>query len=248
MRYVCAFVFLFFGYAFLGNATPAAAGSGVTCRSVNHQYQHCHVDARGEVRLDRQLSDAPCIRGRTWGQDRQGIWVDKGCQAKFELEEKHGHGHRRHGRESRDNNVITCRSEDYKHKHCRVRTDGVVRLERQLSDARCVRGRTWGQDQGGIWVDRGCQAQFVIEEGRRGGYPDSAQSDLITCKSKNYRRNICYLRMEGDAQLVRKLSDAPCIEGRTWGQDGRGIWVDNGCHAEFAVNQRGAPPLRIPWW
>jgi hypothetical protein len=36
-------------------------------------------------------------------------------------------------------------------------------LERQLSDARCIRGDNWGVDRGGIWVDRGCAAEFRVE-------------------------------------------------------------------------------------
>jgi len=37
------------------------------------------------VRLARQLSSAPCIRGRTWGADRQGIWVSRGCRGDFRV-------------------------------------------------------------------------------------------------------------------------------------------------------------------
>ena len=33
----------------------------------------------------RKLSDAPCIQGRTWGYDRNRIWVDRGCRALFEV-------------------------------------------------------------------------------------------------------------------------------------------------------------------
>ena len=37
----------------------------------------------------------------------------------------------------------------------------------------------------------------------------------------------------GRVQLVRQLSSAACIEGRTWGQDARGVWVTDGCRGEF---------------
>jgi hypothetical protein len=36
-------------------------------------------------------------------------------------------------------------------------------------------------------------------------------------------------------QLLRTLSDSACIEGRTWGWDRNGVWVDRGCRAEFSV-------------
>jgi hypothetical protein len=44
------------------------------------------VERRGQVRLQRQLSDTRCIRGDNWGVDRSGIWVDRGCSAEFVIE------------------------------------------------------------------------------------------------------------------------------------------------------------------
>ena len=43
---------------------------------------------------------------------------------------------------------------------------------------------------------------------------------------------------QGRAQMTRQISGSACIEGQTWGQDNRGIWVDRGCRAEFQVNGR----------
>jgi len=37
-----------------------------------------------------------------------------------------------------------------------------VRLQKNLSDTRCVRNDNWGIDRRGIWVDRGCAARFTI--------------------------------------------------------------------------------------
>jgi Protein of unknown function (DUF3011) len=45
---------------------------------------------------------------------------------------------------------------------CRVNTSGGVRLVRQRGDADCIYNRTWGYDRGGIWVDRGCRADFEV--------------------------------------------------------------------------------------
>jgi hypothetical protein len=45
----------------------------------------CRVDTRGGVRLVRQRSESPCYQGSTWGWDRRGIWVDRGCRADFAL-------------------------------------------------------------------------------------------------------------------------------------------------------------------
>jgi hypothetical protein len=34
-------------------------------------------------------------------------------------------------------------------------------MTRQLGDVRCIEGENWGRDRDGIWVDRGCRAEFM---------------------------------------------------------------------------------------
>ena len=34
---------------------------------------------------------------------------------------------------------------------------------------------------------------------------------------------------------MQQRSESPCREGYSWGSDGRGVWVDHGCRADFAV-------------
>ena len=61
------------------------------------------------------------------------------------------------------------------------------------------------------------------------------QSSILTCSSNNGKRNYCNVDSQGRAQMTRQISGSPCIEGQTWGQDDRGVWVDRGCRAEFQV-------------
>jgi hypothetical protein len=42
----------------------------------------------------------------------------------------------------------------------------------------------------------------------------------------------------GHVRLQRQLSDSACIEGRSWGWNRAGIWVDQGCGASFLVTRR----------
>ena len=42
-------------------------GAMVTCASHHGQYNTCRLPYRGTVRMVHQLSDRPCVRGRTWG-------------------------------------------------------------------------------------------------------------------------------------------------------------------------------------
>ncbi len=54
---------------------------------------------------------------------------------------------------------IYCASDDWRRHTCPINTGGVVRLVNQKSGAACVQGRTWGFNNNGIWVDRGCRAE-----------------------------------------------------------------------------------------
>jgi hypothetical protein len=57
----------------------------LTCNSDDGRRHFCDVDTRGGVRLLRQRSDSECRRDFTWGVDRRGVWVDRGCRADFEV-------------------------------------------------------------------------------------------------------------------------------------------------------------------
>ncbi|MEP7339591.1 MAG: DUF3011 domain-containing protein [Acidobacteriota bacterium] len=58
--------------------------------------------------------------------------------------------------------TVYCESGDMKRHWCSEGIGRTVRLIRQRSEVRCVQGRTWGVDRSGIWVDRGCRADFEV--------------------------------------------------------------------------------------
>lgn len=66
---------------------PVSAQKSLTCNSRNYQRTVCNADTRGGVRLSIRHSDAPCVRGRSWGVLRNGVWVSRGCRAQFLLGE-----------------------------------------------------------------------------------------------------------------------------------------------------------------
>jgi hypothetical protein len=55
---------------------------------------------------------------------------------------------------------LTCSSNDGGYRYCRANTQNSVTLTRQISGSPCQQGYSWGYDYRGIWVDRGCRAQF----------------------------------------------------------------------------------------
>jgi hypothetical protein len=64
--------------------------------------------------------------------------------------------------------TVRCESKEFRYRYCSVKTYGDVQLTRERSHSACRYGRTWGYDQRGIWVDRGCRADFAVDEGRHG--------------------------------------------------------------------------------
>jgi hypothetical protein len=53
------------------------------CEANNDNRKYCGTYRHGEVRMQQQISGSPCIEGQTWGVDRQGLWVERGCRAIF---------------------------------------------------------------------------------------------------------------------------------------------------------------------
>lgn len=216
----------------------------VTCESHDRHYHQCRAPNNGRVRLVEQLSKATCIQGSSWGYDKRGIWVDRGCRARFVVHNGHA------ARPSNDGGAKTlrCASDDHRYRHCRADTHRGVTLKKQLSGADCRKGYSWGYDRRGIWVDKGCDAVFLLRNRDGGGdYDDHrpggggwqgggiSATKRVRCASDNHRYRHCRARTGRGVRLLRKLSGADCVRGVSWGTDRRGIWVDDGCDAIFEV-------------
>jgi hypothetical protein len=174
MKVSRSFVFTGLTLALLILPTLAAAQNSIKCESNNGRRNYCGDYYSGQVRMERQISGSPCIQGQTWGVDRQGLWVDRGCRAYFTISSYGNRGGRHGDRDDRDNRgsgynqqSIKCESNDGRRNYCGNYNPGQVRFDRQISGSACIEGRTWGVDRQGLWVDRGCRAYFTV---RGGGY------------------------------------------------------------------------------
>lgn len=147
--------------AWAQSGITAQNGRRVTCASDDGRRHLCRVDTSRGVQMTNQRSGSPCIQGQTWGYDRRGIWVDRGCRADFYLSNG-GPGNRPGPGPGYGNVRITCSSNNGKRNYCPVDTGRNVQLTNQRSGSPCVQGQTWGWDSRGIWVDRGCRADFMI--------------------------------------------------------------------------------------
>ena len=72
------------------------------------------------------------------------------------------------------------------------------------------------------------------------GYDDDGDDRMqFNCASVDMKYRECQLPVNGRAVLVKRLSDARCVEGQSWGQRGDRVWVANGCRARFEVTRYG---------
>ncbi len=64
-----------------------------------------------------------------------------------------------------------------------------------------------------------------------------AETVTLTCTSQTGERQHCAADTSKGVVLARSTGEAPCLLGKTWGYDDSGIWVADGCSAEFVVGQ-----------
>lgn len=237
--------------AALAASAPALAQQStlarIVCSGQESGYQFCQAETRYGVRLTRQISRARCIEGSSWGYDRRGIWVDRGCAAEFEVgdpgyansgQETPGYHVRPNEQVGVPGDVFLCESRDGRRRACAADLRGLEpTVVRNISREPCVLGQNWGYDARSVWVDAGCRAEFrvmapptpVPYEG------DAGNKDLVRCESRDFQRITCDTGRNRGVELRRQLSKTRCIEGRTWGWDRRAVWVDQGCAGEFVV-------------
>jgi len=149
----CRAEFMVSGYGQgYGQGQGQGQGQIISCSSDDGKRHYCGGALRGWVQLSRQISGTPCVEGQTWGHDRRGIWVDRGCRADFVVNTFiRGNGR---------SQTFTCSSDDGNRHYCSADTRRGAQLTRQISGTACVQGQTWGYDSQGVWVDRGCRAEF----------------------------------------------------------------------------------------
>ena len=215
---------------------PAAAqlgeGRNVTCESSGRLVRcQAALTWRG-ARLVRQVSNAPCLQGGTWGFERNAIWVDDGCRGVFEAGDPFANIGER----------VVCASADRGRAECPADTRFGVRLVQRISQAACEEGRSWGTLERAIWVDRGCRGEFEVGGPGR----DQVVSPTVrrfSCSSANGARASCPTGgVATGVRLVEDRSGGRCREGSTWGATDTLIWADRGCRGLFEVTYHGATP------
>jgi DUF3011 family protein len=221
-------------------ASQTASPRVIQCGTSSSQRVHCDVGGDvSSVKLVRDLSFNRCSYQGSWGWHKQVIWTDNSCQGEFEVSYVAGPGSgnaRRIVCGTAANARVECKTEGYATS---------VRLIRELSNDRCLRGSSWGNTEALIWTDNGCRGDFLVtySSSSPGLTPTPAPTTrTITCGTPFGQQLTC--KTEGYAtgvRLVRDLSGNQCRQGTSWGHTDSFIWVKSGCRAEFEVTYRGTP-------
>lgn len=129
---------------------PGYGNDLIRCESRDNRQVRCPANiGRGEVELVTQLSKSPCIEGNTYDYDQQSIWVSGGCRGDFRVVSYV------------QAQVVRCESKEQRRRECPVQGRS-IRFSRQLSKTACIENQTWGINRFGVWVDRGCRAEFEV--------------------------------------------------------------------------------------
>jgi hypothetical protein len=251
--------------ALVFTALPATAGQEssfragpqdqlVTCESRDGREHFCPAAIGNSARVVRELGTVPCIEDETWRWNPQGIYVRRGCRAQFAFRPGGGNsGGGGWGNAGGRPVAISCGSAQQNSSFCPAPNDGRVSLVANNGRAQCIDGYTWRADQSGIFVRNGCIGRFsyypLNSNGGGWGPPpggwNPAQPFELVCESRSHRWASCPANIHGSVQIVRQISNAPCIRNQTWGQiRNEAIWVSNGCRARFQISgTRSAQPM-----
>ncbi len=161
--------FYFVVNAMNGNALESGGNRNPSVRATRFnggpaQQWRFDADRGGNALIVSRLGNTLDIPGGTNadGARVQMYAVNGGSNQRFMFRQSTGNWDRGDGRNGNANaNTITCSSDNGQRVYCGADTSGGVRLVRQLSGSACDQ-RTWGFDSRGIWVDRGCRAEFDV--------------------------------------------------------------------------------------
>jgi hypothetical protein len=127
---------------------------------------------------------------------------------------------------------ITCESQNDRNEVCTTLQPGSsVTMVEQLSRAPCVEGRSWGADEGHIWVAAGCRARFDVRYDRA-AYRDDDRGERHEERGEGRQ----YAREE-HREAAREACIQQAAAGRPYGPEairaGDVEWVGEG---QFSVH------------
>ncbi len=197
-----------FGGGRFNDFQPQSPYVQIHCASRNYYYQNCPAMGRiARAYLISQQSHSACIEGQSWGYTFDSVWVDRGCEADFQVElfedynrppvsprppyppprppyppphhpphhppypppqpprPPHPYPPQPPYNPPVYEEYINCSSNSYRYVECESPSGRYIRdafLVRKNSNTECTRGYSWGVSNRGVWVDKGCRAEFKL--------------------------------------------------------------------------------------
>jgi hypothetical protein len=197
VRFVCVALV---GCCAFAIGARAQTGS-VSCSSSDGLKKYCVADTKQGLHLVKQTSESECKQGESWGYDEKGLWVDHGCSGEFAA-----------GAAAAGGKVLTCSSDGGKI-YCDASTGRGVQLVKQRSTAACKQGDSWGFDGLGIWVDKGCSADFQLGVTPRASADSSEEANAKRTADKTCLQQVGKARSDQMVKQCLQVSMAthpPC--------------------------------------
>jgi hypothetical protein len=177
------------GYALV--APPVAHAQDrhdtITCSSTNGRRATCGANTSQGVTLLRELRGSHCEEGFSWGYNRREIWVDRGCQAEFSLNDDRYPANPVSRVEPGTN--LAVRTNEYINTHSR---DGRVYYGRIADDVR-------GSD-GQVAIPRGSDVELIVRRARDNDLILDIES--ITAYGQRYAIDTQAQRLESNREGV----------------------------------------------
>ncbi len=212
------------------------------CTSQKYARAVCTVEGRvRSVSLVRQRSQSRCEQGTSFGYQNNSIWVDKGCDADFEVQFTPRSNYRRASRNR--TTTFICKSTNRQLGACYVPgAIADIRLLNKRSRASCVNNSSFGFQRDVLWVKDGCEGNFEVtyrpdDTSSAWEFTNSgAQSKSLICKSDRFQEGRCNAGgMISAISLKTTRSRAACTPNSTFGYNFDEVWVTKGCEGEFEV-------------
>jgi hypothetical protein len=100
-------------------------------------------------------------------------------------------------RDGNQGRTFACESTSGQRQYCPSDVTNGVRMVRQLGDTSCVEGYNWGRDEHGVWVDRGCRAEFAVPAEPRRPMPEVTRIEPGTVVPVRTNQYISSARADG---------------------------------------------------
>ncbi len=170
---------------------------------------NCAANRNNEVRFVRQIGETQCTQNRTWGFDNNGVWVDQGCRAEFEVLGRA----RSLGSLNSGSSILISGTE------LSIRTNELID-----SDKASV-GQTFSavvasdvlDSSGGVIIPRGADARLVIRSSNTGGVTTASELvldvDSLTVNGTRYLISTGDLEQQGGQAVGANRKTAIMVGG-----------------------------------